>query len=350
MARSIGVFIVSNFQKNIFCVAVEKDILYYALNMGRFRKMLAETLGLEPTIESTGQEDRVMCLGQLEVFPGEKYPVYWVTWYDWDEYKCAISKLLLGSKTPFIILSGLPRWPDDFLPYCKERNVATFSIGEALEFRGNRFQPTEGWHQTIEVFRKTLKPDNMVAAPPFEFRKKGQGWVVRYDGKETFLKDGIGPCYMSMLLKKPNKEIFAMTLHAIVAGQTPDKVARVGVTDLVMDEQTQKEIEDRLRELVADIAEAQKSGDHFVEQESQEEYDELLAFYQKNIGLGGQVRKEHDTSAKIRQAVLKAIHLAAIAVNASFLMHYDAMIKRGVLPQSLDDLPKYQAASQGTDD
>lgn len=34
-------------------------------------------------------------------------------------------------------------------------------------------------------------------------------------------------------------------------------------------------------------------------------------------------------------------HLAAIAVNASFLMHYDAMIERGVLPESLNNLPKY---------
>ena len=42
-------------------------------------------------------------------------------------------------------------------------------------------------------------------------------------------------------------------------------------------------------------------------------------------------------------------HLAAIAVNASFLMHYDAMIDRGVLPQSLDDLPKYQADTQGAE-
>jgi len=29
-------------------------------------------------------------------------------------------------------------------------------------------------------------------------------------------------------------------------------------------------------------------------------------------------------------------------VNASFLMHYDAMIKRGVLPESLNDLPTYE--------
>jgi len=41
-------------------------------------------------------------------------------------------------------------------------------------------------------------------------------------------------------------------------------------------------------------------------------------------------------------------HLAALAVNASFLMHYDAMIERGVLPQSLDDLPKYQSTTKGT--
>ena len=34
-------------------------------------------------------------------------------------------------------------------------------------------------------------------------------------------------------------------------------------------------------------------------------------------------------------------HLAAIVVNASFLMHYDTMIERGVLPASLNDLPKY---------
>ncbi len=43
---------------------------------------------------------------------------------------------------------------------------------------------------------------------------------------------------------------------------------------------------------------------------------------------------QHDTSED---------HLAAIAVNASFLMHYDAMIQRGVLPKELDDLPKYDS-------
>lgn len=35
-------------------------------------------------------------------------------------------------------------------------------------------------------------------------------------------------------------------------------------------------------------------------------------------------------------------HLAAIVVNAQFIMHYEAMIERGVLPASLDDMPKYE--------
>jgi len=35
-------------------------------------------------------------------------------------------------------------------------------------------------------------------------------------------------------------------------------------------------------------------------------------------------------------------NLAAIIVNASFLMHYDTMIERGILPASLNDLPSYE--------
>ena len=34
-------------------------------------------------------------------------------------------------------------------------------------------------------------------------------------------------------------------------------------------------------------------------------------------------------------------HLAAIIANSSFLIHFEEVIKRGLLPESLDDLPKY---------
>lgn len=35
-------------------------------------------------------------------------------------------------------------------------------------------------------------------------------------------------------------------------------------------------------------------------------------------------------------------HMAAIRTNAGFILHYEEMIDRGVLPKELDDMPKYE--------
>ena len=43
-------------------------------------------------------------------------------------------------------------------------------------------------------------------------------------------------------------------------------------------------------------------------------------------------------------------HLAAIAVNVEFIMHYEAMIEKGLLPAELDDLPKYEQQKVGAGD
>ncbi len=39
-------------------------------------------------------------------------------------------------------------------------------------------------------------------------------------------------------------------------------------------------------------------------------------------------------------------HLAAIAVNCEFLMHYEAMINMGLLGAELDDMPKYEQRTE----
>lgn len=35
-------------------------------------------------------------------------------------------------------------------------------------------------------------------------------------------------------------------------------------------------------------------------------------------------------------------HMAAIRTNAGFIIHYEEMIKKGILPDELDDMPKYE--------
>jgi len=42
-------------------------------------------------------------------------------------------------------------------------------------------------------------------------------------------------------------------------------------------------------------------------------------------------------------------HLAAVFCNCMMILHFEEMLRRGVLPQSLDDLPKYQAATNNDD-
>ena len=38
-------------------------------------------------------------------------------------------------------------------------------------------------------------------------------------------------------------------------------------------------------------------------------------------------------------------HLAAVATNIMFLLHFEEGVKRGFLPENLLDLPKYQAVT-----
>ena len=47
---------------------------------------------------------------------------------------------------------------------------------------------------------------------------------------------------------------------------------------------------------------------------------------------------------QFKQGLTNEDHLAAIVANATFIMHYEAMIERGLLPATLDDMPKYEQA------
>jgi len=67
--------------------------------------------------------------------------------------------------------------------------------------------------------------------------------------------------------------------------------------------------------------------------------------WEKGMGYERVVASLHRHLMKYMQNDASEDHLAAIIANASFLMHYDTMIERGVLPESLNDLPKYTGGS-----
>ena len=145
------------------------------------------------------------------------------------------------------------------------------------------------------------------SAPPFEFRKKGQIWVVRYKGKELFLKDNDGPKYIAMLLPKPGRSLFAIDMHRIAAGYDPDAAARPDSGDDMTDRQTIREAEEQSQRLLAELDQARRDGDRIVEQEILDEIEKLANYLCETKGYGGKMKKNSNSADSIRRSLQQLI-------------------------------------------
>jgi len=142
---------------------------------------------------------------------------------------------------------------------------------------------------------------------PFEFRRRGQVWVVRFEGKDMFLKDGKGPRYIALLLSKPDAPIFAADLQAIAAGKDPEKVHVAGAAGTMSDRETLRDVEKEFRSLQAELARARADGDVLVEQEVLDEMRKLEEYIRKATDGRGKLRKLDDDCDNHRQSVFRAI-------------------------------------------
>lgn len=71
-----------------------------------------------------------------------------------------------------------------------------------------------------------------------------------------------------------------------------------------------------------------------------EKYDERN--WEKGMKIGRCIASLERHLQEYKMGLINEDHLAAIAVNAEFIMHYEKMIKMGLLPAELDDMPKYE--------
>ena len=71
-----------------------------------------------------------------------------------------------------------------------------------------------------------------------------------------------------------------------------------------------------------------------------EKYDERN--WEKGIPFSRCVASIERHLQEFKMGKVNEDHLAAIIVNAQFIMHYQAMINLGLLPSDLDDMPDYE--------
>jgi hypothetical protein len=178
------------------------DVVIYRWDMLRFRKLLAGVMEINSASDTIKKLDFTIRLGNLALAPGEECPVYLVLVDRRNFFKEEISRLLLKSSTPFIVVTGTRIfWDDELTEVLRERKIPLLPLCEALEFRDGQFVATGFWNGAVEAFRRTLYPENMAAVPEFRFAKL-DNWEICFED-EAMSYDGnlYGLDYIQHLLK-----------------------------------------------------------------------------------------------------------------------------------------------------
>jgi hypothetical protein len=134
------------------------------------------------------------------------------------------------------------------------------------------------------------------------FIRQGDVWKVSYAGRTAFARHTKGMSDIATLLRRPGQEMSAMDL--IGAG------AMGASTGPVLDERARAEYQVRIRELQAEVDEADRANDPYRAERATLELDALVDELSSAYGLGGRSRATGETAERARTAVTWRIRAA----------------------------------------
>lgn len=141
------------------------------------------------------------------------------------------------------------------------------------------------------------------------FRREGDYWTVA-SARTTFrLKDSKGLAYLARLISEPNREFHVLDL---VGGANPKEIASrgSGPADALLDAEARGSYKARLRDLEAEIAEAEVWNDVARLSTAREEMRFLAAELQRSLGLSGRNRSFGSDSERARVSATRVIKAA----------------------------------------
>jgi TolB-like protein len=157
------------------------------------------------------------------------------------------------------------------------------------------------------------------------FRKEGALWTVCFGHEVANVPDVRGLRDIAQLLARPGEEMHCVAL----SGQPPDTGRGVEV----LDEQAKRAYRRRLREIEAELAEAEAANDSGRAARIEEERERLIEEMRKATGLGGRDRKMGDAAERARTAVTWRIRHAIKKLEVAhpaLARHLAHSIKTGV--------------------
>lgn len=292
----------------------------WAIDFDRLAAVASSALGLGGRIIQVAA-DRVWLLGTAK-FADRTRDVFLVRGIGWPDSPLLISGNARLSTSPCPLILCMNRVPDD-PAWQGERAVVPLSEFDWLE--GDRSTLLK---RVTDILEEYPRPPELTQQRVF--RKEGDFWSVRFDGKTIRLKDGKGPVYLSYLLRQPGRDFPAVDLLKAASGAAV--VAARSSAGTAIDEQARAQYKTRAHEIQDELAEARKLNDSGRVATLQEELEKIAEQMTAATGLGGRRRLVGDTAEKARKSVSAAVSRTvrqAGAANSSLGEHLQKHVSSG---------------------
>jgi hypothetical protein len=159
------------------------------------------------------------------------------------------------------------------------------------------------------------------------FRRDGDVWSIGGE-RVVQLRHSKGLAYLARLISQPGREFHALDLAGEGAGAAERGVGAAGAAELglhvddgsggaIIDDEAKAAYRTRLRELQAELDEADSFNDPVRAEAARMEMDALAAQLSAAFGLGGRARPEGSAAERARQSVTKAIREATRRIAAA---------------------------------
>ena len=134
------------------------------------------------------------------------------------------------------------------------------------------------------------------------FAPVGETWELAYDGERAIVRSTKGMVDIARLLADPGREVHCLDLVGAVAEDAS--------TGEVIDAAARRRYEDRIRELQAEIDEAEDANDLARSEHLQAEFDALVDHLTAAVGRGGRTRQGTGSAERARSTVTQRIRAA----------------------------------------
>lgn len=179
--------------------------------------------------------------------------------------------------------------------------------------------------------------------PSHQLVQEGQGWLLRFDGIDKRFELSVGMVYLHAMLSRPNKRFTAAELYSIARPHMRNiPSAR---SESAFDEKAARAYWQRLAELDADIAAADKGQDITAKRVAENEKARLLTEL-KAAKFAGRPKIESADHKRLRDRVRNAVDRTIATIqkyHSSAGTHLDGAISRGsVMTYAPTEVPPWE--------